>query len=228
MARDIQNRQPQSPLGHALEAEVLEHDKKPLDAAKKYVKVAEMTGQASMVARAAQAFISGGQGAEAEKLLTRRLASNPNDAVIRRALGQYLISKGRLREATAHFETLVKAFPRDIPSLNNLAWLYGEQKHPRALAVAEQALAASPQNPAVMDTVGWVMVNQGEVKRGLELLRQAAARMPDNPELQWHVANAYAKAGEKASARLELERLINSGRNFPQQAEVKKLLDSLR
>lgn len=228
MARDLQLKLPNSPLGHALEAEVLEHDKKPLDAARKYVKVAEMTGQSSMVSRAAQAFIAGGQPSQAEQLLNRRLASHPQDAVIRRALGQLLIRAGRPKEAATHFETLVKAFPQDIPSLNNLAMIYGEQKHPRAIAVAEQALAAAPQNPAVMDTAGWVLVNQGEVKRGLDLLRQAAAKLPDNPELQWHLANAYAKAGEKASARLELERLISGGRSFPQQAEVKKLLDSLR
>lgn len=228
MARDMQLKSPQSPLGFVLEAEVLEHGKKPLEAARKYVRVIEMTGQPSMVVQAAQAYISGGQGAEAEKLLVRWLSNHPRDAGMRRVLGQYLINKGQLREATQHFETLVKENAQDLAALNNLAWLYGEMKNPRALAMAEQALAASPGNPAVMDTLGWLLVNQGDARRGLDLLRQAATRLPDNPELQWHLASAYARTGEKASARLELERLLNSGRAFPQQAEAKKLLASLR
>jgi Flp pilus assembly protein TadD len=122
---------------------------------------------------------------------------------------------------------MLKNNPQDLTSLNNLAWIYGELKHPNALAVAEKAFAASPANPAVMDTLGWLLTNQGDVKRGLALLREASSKLQDSQELHWHLANAYARNGDKASARLELERLISSGRNFPQLAEAKKLLTTL-
>jgi putative PEP-CTERM system TPR-repeat lipoprotein len=227
MVRDIQLKSPQSPLGHVLEAEVLEHDKKPLEAARKYQKVLDMTGQPSIAINAAKALIAGNQGAEAEKILVKWVGIRPKDPALRGMLAQQLLSKGRLREAATHYEVMVKTNPQDLTSLNNLAWLYGELKHPNALAIAEKAYAASPESPAVMDTLGWLLVNQGDAKRGLTLLRQASAKLQDNAELQWHLANAYVKNGEVASAKLELERLINSGRAFPQLAEAKKLHSSL-
>ncbi|MBI5330823.1 MAG: PEP-CTERM system TPR-repeat protein PrsT [Betaproteobacteria bacterium] len=228
LARDIQNKSPHSPQGYLLEAEVQDHSKKHAEAAKLYVRLVDMTGQPLMAMKAAKAFNAAGQGAEAEKVLSNWLAGHPHDRIVRRELGQFLIAKGRLRDATPHFEQLVKDDDKDAAALNNLAWLYGEAKNPLAISTAERALKAAPDNAAVLDTLGWLLTSQGDTKRGIETLRQAIAKLPGNPEVAWHLASAHIKAGDKTAARIELERLLASGRPFPRQTEARKLLETLR
>ena len=60
--------------------------------------------------------------------------------------------------------------------------LYQVRGNPKALATAERALAAAPDNPAVMDTVGWILVEKGDLDKALPLLREAAKALPELPQ----------------------------------------------
>jgi len=112
--------------------------------------------------------------------------------------------------------------------LNNLATCYQALGDARALATAEAALRGAPQRADVMDTLGWILVQQGtDATRGRELLRKAVTREPDNPEIRFHFAASLAKAGEKDRAREELKRLLSSTSTFPQRAQAETLLKQL-
>jgi len=112
--------------------------------------------------------------------------------------------------------------------LNNLAWAYQQVKDKRALDTAERAYKLKPDNAAVADTLGWMLVEQGNTTRGLELLQKAVVAAPQAHEIRYHLAQAWLKAGDKAKARSELERLLASDAKFPQQAEAIKLLKQLK
>jgi Flp pilus assembly protein TadD len=71
-------------------------------------------------------------------------------------------------------------------------------------------------------------VEKGEVPRGIELLQKAIASAPNAYETRFHLALALLKAGDKANARAELEKLESIGAKFPQQAEAMSLLKQLR
>jgi len=73
-----------------------------------------------------------------------------------------------------------------------------------------------------------MLVEQGNTTRGLELLQKAVAAAPNAHEIRYHLAQAWLKAGGKAKARSELERLVASDAKFPQQAEAIKLLKQLK
>ncbi len=118
--------------------------------------------------------------------------------------------------------------PGNLVVLNNLAWALHEARDPRALSYAEQAFKLAPDNPSVMDTLGWILVQQGQIARGLKLLQQALSKKPDAAEIQWHLAAAWAKSGDRVRAKSELERLLGSGQAFPQEAEARTLLEQLR
>jgi len=122
----------------------------------------------------------------------------------------------------------VRANPQNVTAYNNLAWILGELKSPEAVAVAEQAYKLNPDSPAILDTLGWILVNAGQSQRGLDLLKKALAKAPDASEIHWHLAAGLAKGGDRTRARQELESLFASGKAFPQEAEAKRLLDSLR
>ena len=77
-----------------------------------------------------------------------------------------------------------------------------------------------------MDTLGGILVQQGNAARGLGLLEKAHAASKDNPEVKFHYASALAKTGNKAKAKLLLAELVK-GKPFPQQDEAKRLLATL-
>ncbi len=75
-------------------------------------------------------------------------------------------------------------------SLNNLALLYQKTGDARALATAEQAHRLAPANPIVLDTYGWLLVNNKQVEKGTALLEQAAALVPSSTEIADHLQQA--------------------------------------
>lgn len=155
------------------------------------------------------------------------LEVHPDDLPATVHLGSAYLSLGREQEATAAFEQALKLAPSDPVILNNLAWLSRKTNPDRALEYAEKAYKIAPNNPGVIDTLGWLLVQQGKIKRGLELLQKAFELVPDLPVVQYHYAAALAKAGEKALARRELERLLSSGKKFTEEPEARALLKQL-
>jgi thioredoxin-like negative regulator of GroEL len=78
-----------------------------------------------------------------------------------------------------------------------------------------------------MDTLGWLLVQQGDLARGLPLLREASAKLPGVPDIRLHLAKALIKAKEPAAARKELEVLLERHKQFPQLDEARGLLKQL-
>ncbi|HOY21891.1 MAG TPA: tetratricopeptide repeat protein [Cellvibrio sp.] len=93
-------------------------------------------------------------------------------------------------EAIKWYEKTLALAPNTPASLNNLAWLYYEQKNPKATEFAEKAYKLAPDNPAIIDTYGWILVETGKVREGYELLERALSLAPKNTEIQQHLAEA--------------------------------------
>ena len=94
--------------------------------------------------------------------------------------------------------------------LNNLAWASAEMNDPSALEYAEQANKLLPNVPGIMDTLGWILVERGDIARGLPLLQKAAEMAPSALGIRLNLAKALMRAGQKAAARKELEFLDNN------------------
>ena len=228
MARDMQSRKPKEAAGYLTEAEILFNDKRYPDAGKLFVKASQVTGQGQWLARAYQAYGLAGQSGEGESQLGQWLKAHPNDAQVRHLLAAALLNAKRLKDSAEQYRILVSANPKDMVAYNNLAWLLGELKDPTAIAISEQAYKLNPDNPAIQDTLGWNLINMGQSQRGLEMLRKALSRAPDALEIHWHLASGLIKTGDRIQGRQELEKLLEKGRAFPQEAEARKLLESLK
>jgi Flp pilus assembly protein TadD len=168
-----------------------------------------------------------GKAKEAQALVTQFHKQHPDDVTTAMFMAEQELAAKQYKSAIALLEPTVKRFPNNASALNNLAWAYQQEKDPRALATAEQALKASSDNPAVMDTLGWLLVEQGHVARALPLLQQATAKVPDAPDLRYHLAYALAKSGDKAGARKELDKLLAQNRPFAQSEDARALLKTL-
>ena len=92
---------------------------------------------------------------------------------------------------------------------------------------AEKASQLAPDNPTIMDTLGYILVEQGNTTRGLPLLQKATTIAPEAPEIRYHFVLGLVKSGDKIKARKELEQLLATGKTFPRIEEAKALLKQL-
>ena len=99
--------------------------------------------------------------------------------------------------------------------LNNLAWAMAQLKDPKALEYAEKANELAPNSPAIMDTLGVLLVEKGETHAGVELLRKAVERAPEAAGHPPQSRAALIKAGQKDAAKKELEALAKLGDKYP-------------
>lgn len=170
----------------------------------------ESTGNALALARA---HLAAGEAAKAATFLQGWVKARPNDLQAQRALAETQFRAGQLPAARESYAKVVAAQPDDAATLNNYANLLQQLKDPAAQEAAERALKLSPGNPSYTDTLGWILVQKGQVDAGLRHLREARLRNPENGEIRFHLAYALSKTGRTAEAKEELgAALIGPGR----------------
>ncbi len=152
-----------------------------------------------------------GRLAKPEQPLVNWLAREAEDASVRRRLSDFYLSNGREAEALVQLERILAAEPNDVVVLNNLAWLLATRDVAKAEAMARRARAIAPGNPAIADTLGWVLIQAADYAGAVALLREAAAALPDDRSVRYHYALALAGAGDRQSARREVDLALAGG-----------------
>ena len=204
VVREVRRIDPNSAASYALEADVYLAAKQTAKAAAAIATAYRRAPSAVLAAKAARVKLAAKMSApEAE--LVDWLARMPTDTVARRTLAEFNMAAGQNAAAIANLEQVIVERPRDAVALNNLAWLYQQSNDSRALSIAENAHAAAPGVATIADTYGWILVNRGHLKKGTEILEQAAKLAPGNGEIQYHFAAALAQSGERSRARQVLD-----------------------
>lgn len=159
--------------------------------------------------------------------LTDWLADYPEDQGVRLLLAQAHQAAGRDDEAIREYDLLVEQDNTNVVALNNLAWLRHVHGEAGAAELAARAYELQPDSGAVADTYGWILVESGEVEKGLGVLRDAVDKSPDVGEIRYHFAAALARSGEEGEARQVLTELLDSGAPFDSRSDAETLLESL-
>ena len=172
-----------------------------------------------------RAHVAAGEGAKAVTFLEGWVKKHPADAVAQKALAEAQYRAGQLDAARRSYAKVVAAAPTDALLRNNYATLLQTGGDLAGAALeAEAAYKLSPQNPTIADTLGWILVQQGQLDAGLRYLREARLRSPENPEFRYHLAFALAKAGRNGEAKEELRAaLATLGANAKLNPEVSQL-----
>jgi tetratricopeptide (TPR) repeat protein len=125
-------------------------------------------------------------------------------------------------EARDAYEKLVNAAPNSALALNNLAVLYAEQfgQIDKAYDLAKRAKDAAPNEANIADTLGWITFRKGDYRNALPLLQESAAKLPDNPEIQYHLGLAHYMLGDEEAAKTVLQKAVQLPSAFPQKEEA--------
>ncbi|MFY8134048.1 MAG: tetratricopeptide repeat protein [Aquimonas sp.] len=108
----------------------------------------------------------------------------------------------RVPEAIIDLQVLVTEDPEDADALNALGYTMADRTtdFEEALGYIERALALSPEQPAILDSMGWVLFKLGRHQEALDYLQRAFAAQED-AEIAAHLAEVLAALGREEEAR---------------------------
>ncbi|MDH4393857.1 MAG: PEP-CTERM system TPR-repeat protein PrsT [Aquabacterium sp.] len=227
IARKVQAQRPDDAAGHSMEGDV-ELRRKNWDAAATALRKAVARHQAGDAPqRLHVALLAGKKNAEADAMAQDWRQKHPQDMAFVLHLGDQALATNRSAEAEALYQQVIEKQPANVLALNNLAYLMATQKKPGAVALAERALLGAPKAPAVMDTLALALAAEQQVKRAVDMQKQAVAAAPDNHNFRFQLAKLMVQAGDKSTARGELSALAALGNKFPRQTEVADLIKTI-
>jgi putative PEP-CTERM system TPR-repeat lipoprotein len=183
---------------------------------------------AGLEIRVAQAVAAGGDAEKAAGMLRDWLVAHPDSAEVSLVLASYDISSNRLADARTRLEAVLASQPNNPIALNNLAWVVQQAGDlPRARALAARAYLLRP-TPRAADTLGWIVLAQGQTADAAALLHEAANELPGDPSIQYHFAAALAADGKKDAAVALLKSLLaKPPAGFGEKPQAAKLLAQL-
>jgi tetratricopeptide (TPR) repeat protein len=173
----------------------------------------------------AQLYVASNQQQQALERLNSYVAKT-NDVVALMQIGMIHEELKDYPAARQDYERLLSVNPRFGFALNNLAYLYSERFHEldKAYEMAVKSRELQPYDPAIADTLGWILYQRGEYLRALGLLEEAVAKLAADPEVECHLGMTCYMLGEEPAARTALRRAVEAGRDFPEKAEAQRRL----
>lgn len=79
----------------------------------------------------------------------------------------------------------------------------------------------------IADTLGWILFKLQERPQALELLKESAAKLPGNAEVQFHYGVDCQAIGDTQAALIALRRAAASRASFPAREELMRRLAEL-
>lgn len=147
-----------------------------------------------------------GQAADAVRVLSDGLDKFPNDPDLLYARALAAEAAGDTALMTDDLNNLIELDPDNAHALNALGYHLANEniELERADVLLVKANALMPNDPAIMDSLGWLRYRQGDISESITLLRRAYALYPD-PEIAAHLGEALWLKGETVEARQLIE-----------------------
>jgi tetratricopeptide (TPR) repeat protein len=176
-----------------------------LDAGRRHLQEARTEGSASriqLLLAESQLLRDAGKTGEAYELLADNLATQPEQpellyesALLAEKLGRHDVLEANLRK-------LIRIKPDHAHAYNALGYSFAERN--LRLGEAEQlivkALELAPDDPFIIDSMGWVLFRKGDNAGALTQLQRAYSIRPD-PEIAAHLGEVLWTLGRRDEAK---------------------------
>jgi tetratricopeptide (TPR) repeat protein len=136
------------------------------------------------------------------RLLDAALAADPGEPGLLYARSMVHEKRGDVAALERDLRAMLRLDPDSALALNALGYSLANltERYAEALALIERALALKPDDPAIVDSMGWVQYRMGRNEEALKYLRQAFARYPDH-EVAAHLGEVLWVSGSEEEAR---------------------------
>lgn len=163
---------------------------------------------------------------QAAKQVEAYLAKNPANPGALMVLGLIYSELKEPEKARDADQKLLALKPDNAVAANNLAYIYADQlkQLDKAREWAARARNNDPKNPAIADTFGWILYRQNDYKQAASLIKEAAEKLPNEAEVQYHYGMASFMMGDRNAAQIAFEAAALSPADFPGKDEAKKRL----
>ena len=128
------------------------------------------------------------------------------------------------------YEQVLEQQPDNAISINNLAALLSDHRTDAASLdkAAELAEKLEKTNqPAFLDTAGWVYYRKGDYDKALPILKRVVDEAPQVPVFQYHLGMTYFQKGDKAAAKQHLTLATAGDYSYQGIEEARATLESL-
>ena len=178
--------------------------------------------------QALAALLAGqGKGAEALAAIDQGLAALPDDGRLLFLKAGLLESRGDVDGAIALYEAIYARDNNSQVIANNLASLIASnrpdpQSLERAFGIARRLRGSGV--PEFQDTYGWILFRRGDAEQALGILAPAAAALPRNALVQFHLAEIERALDRFDAARAAYVAALaaaEAGSPLPQAAAAK-------
>ncbi|XUO89285.1 tetratricopeptide repeat protein [Halomonas sp. KM072] len=160
---------------------------------------------------------------EASALLDREITRTPDDTRLLYLRAMRGWEMGDLAAMERDLQQILLTEPNNPDALNALGYTLADlnitERLEEARDLIERAYEVDPDNPAIMDSLGWVYFRLGKLDDALAWLESAYSRLPDQ-EVSAHLAEVLHALGRSDEARQAIARAMRRADHHPQIDEL--------
>jgi len=169
---------------------------------------------------------------QAVQVLQVGLKANPDSEELHMLLASAYSTQGQIDSAITAYDGALRLNPRNVLAANNLAVLLvdykGDAQNLQKAFVLSRDFEKEAPHPLFLDTLGWVRFKMGQQEDALRLMKDAVAKSPEVPTLNYHLGMAYYQSGKTAEARAYLSKALKSAEAFQGRQEAEQILSQVR
>jgi tetratricopeptide (TPR) repeat protein len=150
----------------------------------------------------AQVLRDSGDYKGAYAVLSSALAAEPDSAELIYDVAMVAEKLDRLDEVESQLTRLIELKPDNAQALNALGYTLVDRtpRTAEGLKLIEKALTLAPEDPSILDSMGWAYFRMGNLGDSEKFLRRALADRPD-PEIAAHLGEVLWAKGERDLAK---------------------------
>ncbi|MDD2060706.1 tetratricopeptide repeat protein [Pseudomonas sp. GD03860] len=150
----------------------------------------------------AEALSNNDKDAQALSVLETALKQYPDDNNLLYTRAMLAEKRNDLGQMERDLRSIIAREPENAMALNALGYTLADRttRYGEAKALIEKAHQITPDDPAVLDSLGWVNYRMGNLDEAERLLRQALERFPDH-EVAAHLGEVLWANGKRREAR---------------------------
>lgn len=141
-------------------------------------------------------------GNQALQVLEQALKQYPDDNSLLYTRAMLAEKRNDLAQMEKDLRSIIAREPENAMALNALGYTLADRttRYAEAKALIDKAHQITPDDPAVLDSLGWVNYRMGNLDEAERLLRQALERFPDH-EVAAHLGEVQWANGKRREAR---------------------------